>query len=213
MVKKTKFIDISVTLTSGMVSWPGDPRMRITRAQDMDRGDKDNVSCITMSSHAGTHIDAPLHFFSHGMGIDKMPLDAVIGPARVIEIDDEFSVKPKELVDHRIRRGERVLFKTRNSRYCWKEENFVKNFVYISKNAAHYLASLKVRCVGVDYLSAGGYYMDGVETHTILLKAGVWIIEGLDLSRVKPGRYDLICLPLKILNVDGAPSRAVLRKR
>jgi arylformamidase len=156
-------------------------------------------------------MDAPLHFIRQGMGIDKMPLDTTVGRARVIEIQDTESIKPEELIHHRIRRGERILFKTRNSSRGWQTHTFIEDFVYISKEAAHFLAERKVRVVGVDYLSVGGFKRDGMETHRALLEGGVWIIEGLDLSSVKPGKYDLICLPLKIEQGDGAPARAILR--
>lgn len=205
-----KWQDISLTLEAGMVHWPTDPAMRVKRVKDMDKGDKDNVSFISMGSHTGTHMDAPLHYISNGKGLDKMPLDATIGPARVIYIRNKECISVRELQKQQIRPKERVLFKTVNSAY-WKTGRFVKRFVYISPDCASYLAALSLRVVGVDYLSVGGYHKDGAVTHKNLLKAGIWIIEGLNFSGVKPGRYDLICLPLKILNSDGAPARAVIR--
>lgn len=206
------WIDISVPIHTGMVHWPDNPPVHIERMLDMDRGDVCNVSTIAMGSHTGTHMDAPLHFLQTGKGIAEMPLDATFGPTRVIEIRDPESIKPDELRPHAIRRGERVLFKTQNSIRCWKTDGFVEDFVYISQEAARYLAELGVRTVGVDYLSVGGYSKDGVETHQALLKAGIWIIEGLDLSQVEPGTYELICLPLKVARGDGAPARAIIRK-
>ncbi|HAT44120.1 MAG TPA: arylformamidase, partial [Ktedonobacter sp.] len=140
-----------------------------------------------------------------------MPLAATIGLARVIEIHDPESIKPDELHMYQIKSGERILFKTRNSTRCWQSDDFVKDFVYISHEAAQYLAAQQVQTVGVDYLSVGGFFKDGVETHHALLSAGIWIIEGLNLSSVRAGTYELICLPLKIEGSDGAPSRAVLR--
>jgi len=205
-----KFIDISVTLKSGMVHWPGDPPIRIKRSMNIDRGDQANVSHMNMGSHTGTHMDAPLHFIKRGIGLDRMPLEATIGPARVIHIRDKESIKPEELKKHKIRKGERILFRTVNSNRCWRSESFKKDFVYISKEAARYLAKCGIRTVGIDYLSIGGFYKDGLETHQALLKAGIWAIEGLNLSKVKQGRYNLICLPLKVFKSDGAPARAVL---
>jgi arylformamidase len=102
--------------------------------------------------------------------------------------------------------------KTRNSSRCWESDMFFEDFVYISQEAARYLASVGVQTVGVDYLSVGGYTKDGTETHQALLEAGIWIIEGLDLSQVEPGMCELICLPLKIADRDGAPARAILRQ-
>jgi len=180
---------------------------------DMERGDVCNVSTISMGSHTGTHMDAPLHFLQHGKGLDQMPLDATIGPAHVIEIDDPESIKPDELRKHSIQANDRVLFKTRNSARCWQTDTFIKDFVYISQEAARYLAELKVLVVGVDYLSVGGFFKDGVATHQALLEAGIWIIEGLNLSTTQSGMYDLICLPIKVTQSDGAPARAILRKR
>ena len=207
------WIDVSILLRSGMVHWPDNPPVRIERMLDIERGDDANVSTISMGSHTGTHMDAPLHFVRGGKGLDAMPLDAAIGHARVIEVHDPESVKPDELRPHKIHGGERVLFKTQNSARHWQEDAFIEDFVYVSKEAARYLAAREVRTVGIDYLSVGGFVRDGVETHQALLEAGIWIIEGLDLSRVKPGEYELICLPLKIERSDGAPARAILRPR
>jgi len=205
------WIDISVPLYTGMVHWPDNPPVSIERMMDIDRGDTANVSKLSMGVHTGTHMDAPVHFFPGGKGIDTMPLAATIGLARVIEIQDPESIKPDELRKHQIQSGERILFKTRNSTRCWQTDDFVKDFVYISHEAAEYLAAQQVQTVGVDYLSVGGFFKDGVETHHALLSAGIWIIEGLNLSNVQAGTYELICLPLKIEGSDGAPSRAVLR--
>lgn len=205
------WIDVSVPLRSGMVHWPGDPPASITRALDMDHGAACNVSQLSLGAHTGTHMDAPVHFFPHGAGIDTMPLDATIGPARVLPITDPTAITVAELRQHQIARGERILFKTRNSARSWVNEPFIEDFVYIAHESAQYLAQAGVRTIGVDYLSVGGYHIDGPETHHALLGAGIWIIEGLDLSAISPGSYDLICLPLRILGADGSPARAVLR--
>ena len=208
---QSSWIDVSVALRNGMVHWPGDPQFEIERVHDMSEGDSNNLSRIHMGAHSGTHIDAPLHFIASGKGIDEMPLEVTVGRARVIEISDTVSIKPRELRHHRIQRGERILFKTSNSPRLWKTNSFVEDFVFISKEAARFLAERGVMLVGIDYLSVGGYKRNGSEVHRMLLEAGIWLIEGLDLSRVAPGKYELICLPLKILNGEGAPARAVLR--
>ncbi len=208
---RSQWIDVSVPLRNGMVHWPGDPPFEIERVHDMKRGDSSNLSRIHMGAHSGTHMDAPLHFIANGSSIDKIPLGVTVGRARVIEICDPESIEPQELKQHRIRRGERILFKTRNSRDVWRTDSFVKDFVFISKEAARFLARRKVALVGVDYLSVGSFKRDGAETHRALLEAGIWIIEGLELSHVKEGKYDLICLPLKLNGGDGAPARAILR--
>jgi arylformamidase len=206
------WIDVSVTLRTGMVSWPGNPPVRISHARDIEKGDRSTVSLLEMGSHSGTHMDAPAHFIRGGSGIDTIPLDAAIGPARVIEIHDRESIKADELLSHHIRRGERILFKTQNSARCWSTDSFVEDFVYVSAGAARYIAERQVRLVGIDYLSVGGFRADGVETHQALLTAGIWLIEGLNLAQVRPGRVRLICLPLKIGGADGAPARALVRE-
>ncbi|MBI3617072.1 MAG: cyclase family protein [Candidatus Omnitrophica bacterium] len=194
-----------------MVRWPGDPKIKIKQIHSIAKGATANVSHISMGSHTGTHMDAPFHFFPKGEGIDAIPLDAAVGKARVIEIHDRESIKADELKGHNIRSGERILFKTINSRRCWKTEHFVKDFVYVSAEAAKFLAARKIKSLGVDYLSVGGYLKDGEATHRALLKAGIWIIEGLNLSKARPGEYELVCLPLKLLHGDGAPARVIVR--
>ncbi len=207
-----RWIDVSIPLENGMVCWPGDPIFKIKRANKISKKSDANVSQVTMSVHAGTHMDAPFHYFKLGKTLDTLPLSDVIGAARVIEIKDKVSIKREELMQHNISRGEKILFKTVNSVNCWQNKKFHKNFVYISLDAAKYLTLKKIKLVGVDYLSVGGFYADGTAIHQTLLKAGIWIIEGLNLSAVKSGQYELICLPLKLMNTDGAPARAILRK-
>lgn len=207
------WIDVSVSLHTGMVHWPGNPPVRIERAQSIDQGASSNVSALSLGAHTGTHMDAPVHFFNDGTGIESLPLEATIGPARVVAIHDSEAVGVAELELADPREGERLLLKTRNSTDAWAREDFVKDFVYIAADAARLLAERRVQTVGVDYLSVGGYKRDGRQTHEALLGAGVCIIEGLDLSHVAPGEYDLVCLPIKVRGGDGAPARAALRAR
>lgn len=209
-----EWIDISVPLRTGMGHWPGDIPVSIRQTANIKKGDVANVRVLSLSAHTGTHMDAPLHFIDDGESIDRMPFDATIGPARVIAITNEQFITRAELEPHDPQPGERLLFKTANSSRSWQNcRYFLKQFVHIRAEAATFLASRKVRTIGIDYLSIGGYDTDGVETHQILLGAGVWAIEGLDLSNVEPGEYDLVCLPLKVAGGDGAPSRAIVRKR
>lgn len=208
----TGWIDISVPILDGMVHWPGDPPVRVRRTADVERGDSYTLSEISMGSHTGTHIDAPRHFLRQGLAIDNMPPEAMIGRARVIEIEDPRQVRSAALLPHHIRRGERILFKTRNSSDAWKKNGFIENFVSISLEAAEFLAGRGVRTVGIDYLSVGGYQAGGRDVHETLLGAGIWLIEGLDLSHVSIGRYDMVCLPLKIMGGDGAPARAFVKR-
>jgi len=153
-----------------------------------------------------------ISFFQDGKSIDTMPLSATIGRARVIEIQDTESIKVAELEQYRIQMGERLLFKTINSTQYWQTDAFEKNFVFISQEAAEYLGKVRVQTIGVDYLSVGGYFKDGPETHRALLGASIWIIEGLNLASVAAGEYELICLPVKLTGSEGAPARAILKK-
>jgi arylformamidase len=211
--KPYPWIDVTAPLHAGTPHWPDQPDVKLERMVSMDDGAVCNVSMLHMSVHTGTHMDAPLHFVANGIGMDQMPLDATIGPCRVVEIKDQESIKVKHLKPLKLRQGERLLIKTINSKRCWNDSKFYEDFVYISQDAAAYMVEHGIMTVGVDYLSVGGFFKDGIETHHHLLRACVWIIEGLNLSKVKPGKYDLLCLPLKTLNCDGAPARVLLKKR
>jgi arylformamidase len=202
----SEWLDVSVPIYAGMVHFPENPSIEIDRVSDVGRGDIATVSKLRMGSHTGTHIDAPIHFLPGGSGADEVPLANLIGPSRVIEIHDRDAVKGAELRSQNLDRRERLLFKTLNSERCWNSPQFVPDFVSIAADAASYLAGLNTLAIGIDYLSVGS-----PETHRILLQAGVVIIEGLNLAGVTPGRYELVCLPLKILGCDGAPARALVR--
>ena len=206
------WIDISVPISTGMAHWPDNPPVDLQRTLDMERGDKANVSRLSLGVHSGTHMDAPVHFQPGAASIDQMPLDATVGRARVIRIRDRVQVTVRELEPARIRRGERILLRTRNSPTAWHGRRFVEDFVHLSTEAAQWIAARGVRALGVDYLSVGGYLArNGAAVHHALLGAGVWIIEGLDLSRVPAGPCELICLPLRLVGSDGAPARAIVR--
>jgi len=206
------WIDITAPLRNGMVTWPGDASFERTSTLEIAKGDPCNLSQISTTAHIGTHMDAPRHYLAGAAGMETMPITASIGRARVIEIRDPEMIRISELEPHRLAKGERVLFKTRNSTHAWKSDRFQENYVFIPPDSARYLAGHGIQTVGVDYLSVGGFESGGPETHRILLEAGIWIIEGLYLEHVEPGEYELVCLPLKIIGGDGAPARAVLRK-
>lgn len=208
----SELIDISVPLRNGMVVWPGDAPFERTSTLELAEGHACNLSQISTTAHIGTHVDAPLHFLAGGAAIDTMPISACVGPARVIEIRDPDAVRAAELEWHGIAKGERIIFKTRNTAVCWNTDHFQTQFIYIHPDAAQHLAERGVQTVGIDYLSVDAYNSPNAETHRILLGAGVWIIEGLRLDHVAPGNYELLCLPLKIIGADGAPARAVLRR-
>lgn len=208
----TGFIDVSVPIRAGMPHWPDNPPVAVDRIFDLAHGHPATVSRISLGVHTGTHMDAPSHFLAGAPGIDRMPLDATIGRARVIQIRDPQRVRVKELEKHRVRRGERILLRTCNSPRVWKTAHFVEDFVHLTPEAAEWFADRGVRALGVDYLSVGGFLdRSGEAVHHALLNAGIWIIEGLDLTRVPPGPCELICLPLKVLDGDGAPARAIIR--
>jgi len=206
------WIDITVPLYTGVVRWPGDVPFELRRDVDMKAGAELNLSSFSMSAHTATHMDAPLHFLDGAPSLDDLPFETVIGPARVIELRDSALVTVKEIEPHSIQPGERILFKTANSSRVWHDQPFRQSFVAIPVETAHYLADRKPSLVGVDYLSVGEYEGDGAETHRVLLGAGVWLLEGLNLTHVEAGRYELVCLPLRIAGVEGAPARAVLRR-
>jgi arylformamidase len=204
------WIDVTVPIRHGMFRWPGNPEIVVAQTEHLRRGDAATVSAVSLGVHTGTHVDAPVHFILDGEGVEAIPLDRLMGQARVLDLGEVERIEPEDLEDRDIRAGDRVLFKTRNSRY-WKDEEFRPDFTSLTPEAARWLAERKVRTVGIDYLSVGSAE-SGPETHRPLLGAGICIIEGLDLSAVEPGLYDLICLPLRLEGLDGAPARVVLRK-
>lgn len=206
------WIDVSIPLDNGMVHWPGDAPFERLQTLHIANGDVCNLSQLSTSAHIGTHMDAPRHFLAGGKGMESMPIEATIGPARVIAVQDPELIRIQELEPYQLGKGERVLFRTRNSERHWKTHNFEEWFVHIPEDTANYLAKCEVQTVGVDYLSVGGYQTDGPQTHRALLAAGIWLIEGLNLEHVEPGNYELVCLPLRIVGSDGSPARAVLRR-
>ena len=223
--RNADLIDITIPFRNGMVHWPSDPAPRIERIMDVNKGDKVTMSKLQMISHTGTHIDAPLHFVPKGGTIDEMPLDTMIGPARVIEIKDAESVKLEELTPYDVRPGERILFKTQNSSRLYKTDEFSKEYVFVSYEAAEYLVDRGIVLVALDYLSICKYeteadwdsvteYLtksDMHRVHRIFLEKGIYILEAVNLSGVEPGEYELICLPIKLERGDAGLARAVLR--
>ena len=206
--------DISVPLKQGMVYFPTDPAPpKIYRYHDRALGSKATMSMVEMITHTGTHIDAPLHFIPDGSTISDMPVDATIGPARVIAIKDKESIKAAELKKNNIKKGERVLFKTRNSPAGYETERFNEDYCYIDDDAADYLVKVGVRLVGIDFITIGSYKRPEniAKTHTALLGAGIYVLEDCALAKVPPGEYELLCLPLLMYKGDAGPCRAILR--
>jgi arylformamidase len=204
--------DITLTITPQMAVWPGDPSVSIQRISSIASGDNANVSQMSMSCHSGTHVDAPDHFLNNGKTVESLSLDLLIGRAYVLHLPDVETITAHVLMHADIPpRTRRLLFKTRNSEY-WSNDTqheFHTDFVGLSVDAAELLVDRNVKLVGIDYLSIAPYKL-GSQVHTILLNAGVVVIEGLDLSQVSQGRYTLHCLPLKLGGADGAPTRCIL---
>jgi arylformamidase len=203
--------DITLTITPQSVVWPGDSPVVIRHTSSIASGDNSNVTEITMSCHTGTHVDAPHHFLNNGITVNDLSLDLLVGRAYVLYLPDVSLITASTLIQADIPpRTRRLLFKTRNSNF-WANGNkeFQTDFVGLSVDAAELLVDRNVKLVGIDYLSIAPYKM-GTPVHTILLNAGVVVIEGLDLSQVSQGRYTLHCLPLKLGGTDGAPTRCIL---
>jgi arylformamidase len=205
------YIDISILLHDGMQVWPDSPGFSLVQDMKIDAENIANNSHIICDVHAGTHIDAPRHFIANGDSADEVPLETLIGPARVIDFPDVSVVTASHLESAQIPvTTKRLLIRTKNSR-LWNSspEMFHRDFVGLKPDAAQWLVDRGIRLVGIDYLSIQPFN-DGSETHKILLSAGVIIIEGLNLTDAHPGIYTLICLPLRILAAEGSPARAVL---
>lgn len=204
------WIDVSVPLRTGMVVFDGDPAVAIERVTDIGRGDIANVSRMELGSHTGTHVDAPVHFIDGAAGADALPLDALIGPAVVVDARGApGDIDAAALAALEMPPAERLLLRTRNQG-LWERDAFAHEFVGVAEDAARELVAMGVRLLGIDYLSIAPFG-DPAPTHRALLEAGVVVVEGLDLRGAPPGRYDLVCLPLRIEGGDGAPARAVLR--
>jgi arylformamidase len=202
--------DVSVPIVDGGVIYPGDPRIRITVHSSVERGDPANVSALELGSHTGTHIDAPRHFFSHGGPVDGIPLERLIGPALVLDFPPEVAaIGAPELRVKDLRGARRVLFRTGNSA-AWTQPEFKPEYVYLAPDGAEHLLRHGVELVGIDYLSIERFDSKNHPVHRMLLEREIVIVEGLDLSAVSEGEYQLICLPLRLAGLDGAPARAAL---
>ena len=205
-----RIYDVSVPLQTGGVVYPGNPEIRVELKEDMAKGASSNLSLLTFGSHSGTHVDAPSHMIPGAAGIDGVSLDVLIGRAVLVDFPDTVmaitaeQLRSKDLAGHT-----RVLLKTRNSNFI-RGKTFQADYTYLAPDGAEYLASLGVRLVGIDYLSIEQFHSGHHRTHKTLLSREIAIVEGLDLSAPPSGVYELYCLPLKLIGIDGAPARAVL---
>jgi len=204
-----RIYDISLTLSPSMVRWVTSQPLELIERKRMRRGDLNNSSSIQASVHTGTHVDAPFHFVPDGKTIESLPLDLFIGPARVCAVDVEAQITAADVRRLNLAGEKRVLFKTRNSSLL-QNTAYDPSFVSFSVDGAEALAELGVQLVGLDYLSVARAD-EQVPVHRAFLDRGVVLLEGADLSQVEPGRYELICFPVKLAGSDGAPCRAVLR--
>jgi arylformamidase len=204
------YIDVTVPLRPGMQLYEGDPPVALQRVSSLAGGGICNLSRLDFGLHSGTHIDAPLHFIDGAPGVESTPLEALLGEACVVDATKVTGqIDAAQLTSLDVPAGcERVLFKTTNSQ-LWQRDEFSRDFVALSEDAARELVRRGVRLVGIDSLSIAPF-ADPAPTHVALLEAGVVILEGLDLRRVQPGAYRLLCLPLLIPGADGAPARTLL---
>jgi arylformamidase len=197
--------DVSVPIRHDMPIYDGNPGVELERVSSIANGDPANVSKLTMGAHTGTHVDAPLHFIDGAPGAEGILLDALVGPAVVVDATGVEALGQAELEGLGIPEGaERVLLKTRNSE-LWARTDFTRDFLRLDGSGARFVVERGIRTIGIDYLSIGDR-----EAHRELLGAGVVPLEGLDLRKIEPGPYTLICLPLDVVGSDGGPARAVL---
>ncbi len=205
----TQIIDISLPLHKGTIVYPGNPSIEIEEMQSATGGSV--ISKITFGSHTGTHVDAPQHVIRGGEPLDQIPLETFVGNCRVIDCTtDEVSVKRETLEKQNIQKGERILLKTTNSIRGF--ETFYDDYIFVSSEATQYLAEQEVSLVAIDYLSIKQRGSKDNSPHTNLLEKNIPIIEGVDLSKVESGEYFLVLLPLKFIDIDGAPARVILLK-
>lgn len=201
--------DISVPIGPGLPTWPGSVGFRLIQAMSIAAGEPANVTRLDMDVHTGTHVEAPLHFLADGSPLDAMALDRFVGPAVVAAVDGPEVTREALAALGLPPRTERLLLKTRNSGGWAASGRFDPAYAALTQDAAAWLVDRGVKLVGVDYLSVQRYADDG-ETHRILMRADVLVVEGLELANVAPGEYTLICLPIRLVGTEAAPVRAVL---
>jgi arylformamidase len=206
-----KLIDVTVPLDAHLPTYPNNTPFTVEPIKRLAHGETSNLSSLHLSAHAGTHVDAPRHFFDEGAGIDALPLEMLVGRTRVIEITTRRGIAAGDLAPIDLSRDIRVLFKTANSR-LWGSAEFHDDYIGVTESGATHLVEHGIKVVGVDYLSVEEFRKPGAPAHHVLLGAGTIVIEGLDLRDVDPGIYDMFCLPLRVVGCDGAPARVVLRK-
>jgi arylformamidase len=204
-------IDISVALSSDMPVWPGSPGVAISRQQSIADGADANVTRLTLDVHCGTHVDAPDHFLNDGRLIDSVPLDRLLGTADVVDARSASRLDAEQLDALEVPADcQRLLLRTRHQAGWSRESSFDKEFTGLDESGAGWVADRGIALIGIDYLGIQAYSA-GPETHRILLREGIAILEGIELAHVSSGRYELLCLPVLIAGAEAGPARAVLR--
>ena len=207
-----KFIyDITVLLGEESITYPGDPVFsRELMVTLKDQGDCE-LSRLSMSSHSGTHIDAPSHFIQGGKSIDQYGPADFIFSALILETEDDRIIRPEEMKNIRINPGDALLFKTNNSRSgrC-KSGTFSEDYVHLSEEAADLCIEKGVGLIGIDYITIDRYKDATFAIHHKILGNKILILEGIDLSEVPPGHFTLFCPALKIKHGEASPVRAFL---
>ncbi len=211
MLLPLRLYDVTRPLSSALPVYPGDPAIELAPIAQCAWGDAANVTRMVLSSHTGTHIDAPRHFFDAGATIDHLDPQILIGPARVVDVPCVSHITMDEVRSHDLEDVTRVLFKTPNTS-LWDRPGFQTGYHALTPEAAEWLVTCGVRLVGIDYLSVDAFDAQDFPVHRCLLQAGVVIVEGLDLRAVPPGDYELYALPLLLQDGDGAPARVLLRE-
>ena len=211
-----KVHDVSLVMRPDMPTWPGEDGPTFTPLRRIAKGDGANVSIVSFGNHTGTHVDPPSHFIDGANTVDKLPLDALLGPCRVVGYEGDRHISSAWLARAVPAGTERLLFRTRNSaRWRQTQATFDRDFVALDESAARWCVARGVRLVGVDSLSVEPFGSGklGYPVHLTLLRANVVIVEGLDLGAVGPGEYELACGPIKLAGGDGAPARVFLIER
>ncbi len=202
--------DVSLPLREPMPTYPGDLPFRREVVRSTAEGANINMSYLHMSAHCGTHVDAPSHMTPNGGTVGQIAPEVLVGPAEVVAIANPKAVTLEELQTHHWDGLERVLFRTANSAQLTGADAFCEDFAYLAPDAAAFLAEAGLKLVGLDYLTLDPVGSKQPVAHHALMRAGIVVIEGLDLASVPPGRYTLFCGALPVQGGDGAPARVFL---
>lgn len=206
-----KFYDLTADISPELVGFPGDPQYSTEQVSSLDDGQKFNLCHMHLGNHAGTHVDFPAHTVQRGKTSSDFPLEYLTGPGIIIKVPPQEKSITREFVSTQpIMKSDIVFFKTANSGKS-KQEPFTDQYVYIEPDAAEALFQQGVKAVGIDYISVDSYGDESLTVHNTLLTKEILIVEGLELSEIPEGRYEIFIMPLKIPNMDGLPARVMAR--